>query len=392
MIKVSSLMVMTTVTMYAALHVKASSTSSVSSAITVRVRGGNDGSDVLHHKKKKRRRRRGGNSGESLGTLSFSDLTPKHANAPDVPDHDDEPVVKQELSASKKSNAASTTRKRKKRRRKSKENDVTDKTYDDHVLLPLPDDEPVNGEPDDVLQPEISEVSAEEGTHSSQTESTTILHEDSDSLPSKHLYVDKEEEIISNSIESEDSTQQTKTEICLDGPTPTITTTQVSSRESEKRELAESNDGQTVTLTHSRRQRSVQITTKSRLAESSAKIKTASNKLAKESKSQTTGKGGECLRRIKREWKDAVQMGIAYDWTQMKTIKKKESSTQNNYVRLGPFGKNLLRWHFSVMGPANSVYQDGIYHGRVLLPKDYPGSPPRVQVCDCVHTHFYCWS
>ena len=31
-------------------------------------------------------------------------------------------------------------------------------------------------------------------------------------------------------------------------------------------------------------------------------------------------------------------------------------------------------------GPANSVYEGGVYHGRVLLPKDYPGSPPRVQM------------
>lgn len=104
------------------------------------------------------------------------------------------------------------------------------------------------------------------------------------------------------------------------------------------------------------------------------------------------GKGGECLRRIKSEWRDAVQMGIAYDWVSMRTIRSStsrststtsnSSSNNHDYVRIGPFGKNLLRWHFSVQGPANSVYEDGIYHGRVLLPKDYPGSPPRVQVSD----------
>ena len=47
---------------------------------------------------------------------------------------------------------------------------------------------------------------------------------------------------------------------------------------------------------------------------------------------------------------------------------------------MGPWGKNLLQWHFSVMGPPNSEYEGGIYHGRVLLPRDYPGSPPRVQM------------
>ncbi len=95
--------------------------------------------------------------------------------------------------------------------------------------------------------------------------------------------------------------------------------------------------------------------------------------------SSSTGKEGECLRRIKHEWKDAVKSGIAYDWINMKTIRNTNTSS-SAYVRIGPFGKNLLRWHFSVAGPANSVYENGIYHGRVLLPKDYPASPPRVQI------------
>ncbi len=86
-----------------------------------------------------------------------------------------------------------------------------------------------------------------------------------------------------------------------------------------------------------------------------------------------------CLRRIKREWHDAVQLGIAYDWMQMKTLSI--SSNENyNHVRIGPLRKNLLKWHFSVMGPSNSVYEGGVYHGRVLLPKTYPASPPRIQV------------
>lgn len=105
------------------------------------------------------------------------------------------------------------------------------------------------------------------------------------------------------------------------------------------------------------------------------------------------GKDGECLRRIKREWKDAVKMGIGYDWMNMRTIDNQrrsstsnknhdhnDSSSQNNYIRIGPYGKNLLRWHFSVAGPVNSVYAHGIYHGAILLPRDYPASPPRVRL------------
>jgi len=100
------------------------------------------------------------------------------------------------------------------------------------------------------------------------------------------------------------------------------------------------------------------------------------------------GKNGEFLRRIKREWRDAVKLGTAYDWERMESIvyrsqKKNEEEAPNkecSYIKIGPLGKNLLRWHFSVKGPANSPYENGLYHGRVLLPKDYPGSPPRIQM------------
>lgn len=91
------------------------------------------------------------------------------------------------------------------------------------------------------------------------------------------------------------------------------------------------------------------------------------------------GQEASTLRRIKSEWKTAVKMGIAYDWVKMKTVAK-ETDDKYSYVRIGPYGSNLLRWHFSVMGSPNSEYDGGIYHGRVLLPKDYPGSPPRVQL------------
>jgi ubiquitin-protein ligase len=106
---------------------------------------------------------------------------------------------------------------------------------------------------------------------------------------------------------------------------------------------------------------------------------------------QSGGKDGASLRRIKREWKDAVKLGIAYDWQKGETVKTRGRSPSSksiqddgkeylNYVRIGPLGKSLLRWHFSVKGPSLSVYAKGVYHGRILLPKDYPLSPPRVQM------------
>ena len=93
------------------------------------------------------------------------------------------------------------------------------------------------------------------------------------------------------------------------------------------------------------------------------------------------------LRRIKIEYKDAVKMGIAYNWSKGEIIKNKSkkttaSETKQQHpqypLRLGPLSSNLRHWHFSFQG--TGIYKNGIYHGRIILPKDYPATPPRVQL------------
>ncbi|EON98666.1 putative ubiquitin-conjugating enzyme protein [Phaeoacremonium minimum UCRPA7] len=41
-----------------------------------------------------------------------------------------------------------------------------------------------------------------------------------------------------------------------------------------------------------------------------------------------------------------------------------------------PLESDLFEWHFTLRGPPNSVYSDGIYHGRIVLPPSYPLRPP----------------
>lgn len=120
------------------------------------------------------------------------------------------------------------------------------------------------------------------------------------------------------------------------------------------------------------------------------------------------------LRRLKREWRDAVELGVAYDWHRMETIQRRRkrnkqeeknslqqkqqhqqihqtssstmtttfstttgkrstttivstssSSSRNiptappSHLRLGPINGNLLQWHFSILGPDGSEYQNG---------------------------------
>jgi len=119
--------------------------------------------------------------------------------------------------------------------------------------------------------------------------------------------------------------------------------------------------------------------------------KNLSGRKLKRSCTATTTRKTATVLRLKREYKDSVSMGIAYDWIKGQQIftKRKRNHSKNFgdshdiedcYIRLGPLGQNLLVWHFSIQGPPNSPYAKGLYHGRILLPKDYPLSPPRIQL------------
>lgn len=43
-----------------------------------------------------------------------------------------------------------------------------------------------------------------------------------------------------------------------------------------------------------------------------------------------------------------------------------------------PLEDNLFEWHFTVRGPPNTEFEGGFYHGRILLPTQYPMQPPNI--------------
>lgn len=43
-----------------------------------------------------------------------------------------------------------------------------------------------------------------------------------------------------------------------------------------------------------------------------------------------------------------------------------------------PLEDNLFEWHFTVRGPPNTEFEGGYYHGRILLPSQYPMQPPNI--------------
>ena len=38
--------------------------------------------------------------------------------------------------------------------------------------------------------------------------------------------------------------------------------------------------------------------------------------------------------------------------------------------------ENIFEWHFAIGGQVGSEYEGGVYHGRILLPAEYPFKPP----------------
>ena len=39
---------------------------------------------------------------------------------------------------------------------------------------------------------------------------------------------------------------------------------------------------------------------------------------------------------------------------------------------------NLFEWHFTLRGPDESDFVGGVYHGRIILPPEYPMKPPSI--------------
>jgi ubiquitin-conjugating enzyme E2 J2 len=57
------------------------------------------------------------------------------------------------------------------------------------------------------------------------------------------------------------------------------------------------------------------------------------------------------------------------------------SPLQNPKIVAVPNESNILEWHYVLEGPTddpNSPYKGGIYHGKLIFPREYPYKPPGV--------------
>ncbi|ETS80663.1 hypothetical protein PFICI_08192 [Pestalotiopsis fici W106-1] len=59
----------------------------------------------------------------------------------------------------------------------------------------------------------------------------------------------------------------------------------------------------------------------------------------------------------------------------MKEAAELSNSPSPDYTAT-PLESDLFEWHFTLRGPPNSAFAEGIYHGRIVLPPTYPLRPP----------------
>lgn len=48
------------------------------------------------------------------------------------------------------------------------------------------------------------------------------------------------------------------------------------------------------------------------------------------------------------------------------------------YVKAAPLPSNILEWHYIVTGPEKTPYEGGIYHGKLVFPREFPFKPPSI--------------
>ncbi|CAO0794274.1 unnamed protein product [Mucor circinelloides] len=57
----------------------------------------------------------------------------------------------------------------------------------------------------------------------------------------------------------------------------------------------------------------------------------------------------------------------------------KELANESTYeYSAHPLEDNIFEWHFTVRGPKDTDFEEGRYHGRIILPSEYPFKPPEL--------------
>ncbi|KAA8497698.1 Ubiquitin-conjugating enzyme E2 J1 [Porphyridium purpureum] len=57
---------------------------------------------------------------------------------------------------------------------------------------------------------------------------------------------------------------------------------------------------------------------------------------------------------------------------------QREAQLPGSFFHASPLENDLFEWHFTVKGPPDTAFQGGLYHGRIILPAEYPMKAPEI--------------
>ncbi|NWH21314.1 UB2J1 enzyme, partial [Grus americana] len=75
-----------------------------------------------------------------------------------------------------------------------------------------------------------------------------------------------------------------------------------------------------------------------------------------------------------------IFMSYTFSFSAVKRLMKEAAELKDptDHYHAQPLEDNLFEWHFTVRGPPDSDFDGGIYHGRIVLPHEYPMKPPSI--------------
>ncbi|NWX47712.1 UB2J1 enzyme, partial [Steatornis caripensis] len=73
-------------------------------------------------------------------------------------------------------------------------------------------------------------------------------------------------------------------------------------------------------------------------------------------------------------------LSYTFSFSAVKRLMKEAAELKDptDHYHAQPLEDNLFEWHFTVRGPPDSDFDGGIYHGRIVLPPEYPMKPPSI--------------
>ncbi len=81
------------------------------------------------------------------------------------------------------------------------------------------------------------------------------------------------------------------------------------------------------------------------------------------------------MSKVERKWSSS-HSGIKRIMGELQDLQKNPSPDYEAH----PLDDNLFEWHFTVRGPPDTEFEGGVYHGRIILPPDYPYKAPDIML------------